>query len=190
MDGSGGVGGWKALKTFSIHQNRVGGGFPFGFNNAPGLQVLKLDRNPINGTVPLFTGWGPSLQKFCCNFCALHGDFPAIDFKSLTGLIEMYWDGNAFTSLPSTLSDIKNLQEISFNINAIRGPFPTNLCTLKSLSDCRVGMDTNCSANNYAGCYPWVQSVPGNLYDCPFPTDCSVCNKSDSPLNPCNSSAV
>jgi hypothetical protein len=181
-DGPAGVGGWRALKEFSIHQNRVSGPFPFGFNNASQLQVLKLDRNPISGTVPLFTGWGSSLQKFCCNFCALSGPFPSMDFSRLTGLVEMYWDGNAFTSLPSGLGDAPNLRELSFNINSITGPFPAALCGLKSLTDCRVGADTNCSANNYAGCYPWLQNVTGNLYNCPLPSSCDVCNKSTSPL--------
>lgn len=181
-DGPAGLGSWRALKEFSIHQNRVSGPFPFGFNNATQLQVLKLDRNPISGTVPLFTGWGASLQKFCCNFCALSGPFPSIDFSRLTGLVEMYWDGNAFTSLPTGLADAPNLKELSFNINNITGPFPAGLCGLKSLTDCRVGADTNCTANNYAGCYPWLQNVSGNLYTCPLPQSCDVCNKSTSPL--------
>jgi hypothetical protein len=182
LDGPAGVASWAKLTQFSIHQNRVSGSFPSGFNNAGGLQVLKLDRNPINGTVPLFTGWGPSLQKFDCNFCALSGPFPDMNFKVLTGLYEMYWDGNAFTSLPTGLGDLPKLGEVSFNINAIRGPFPSGLCSMKTITDCRVGDDTDCNANGYQGCYAWVQNVTGNLYNCPLPSGCAVCNSSTSPL--------
>ena len=51
IDGPSGVGNLTQLTEFSIHQNRVGGPFPASFDAAIGLQVLKLDRNPINGTV-------------------------------------------------------------------------------------------------------------------------------------------
>ena len=182
-DGDAGVGALTALTQFSIHQNRVSGPFPFGFNRAPGLQVLKLDRNPISGQVPLFTGWGAALRTFDCNFCALSGPFPAIDFKPLTGLTQMYWDGNAFTSLPASLGDARALAEVSFNINSIRGAFPAGLCALQSLTDCRVGAGTNCSA--YSACYPWVvaSNASGNLYSCPIPSPCGACDDPKSPLN-------
>lgn len=51
LDGPTGVGNLTQLTEFSIHQNRVGGLFPASFDAATGFQVLKLDRNPINGTV-------------------------------------------------------------------------------------------------------------------------------------------
>ena len=51
VDGASGVGNLTKLVEFSIHQNKVGGRFPAAFDSAPGLQILKLDRNPINGTV-------------------------------------------------------------------------------------------------------------------------------------------
>ena len=181
-DGDAGVGALTALTTFSIHQNRVSGPFPFGFNRAPGLQVLKLDRNPINGTVPRFTGWGAALLTFDCNFCALSGPFPAMDFAALTSLRQMYWDGNAFTSLPASLGDARALAEVSFNINSVRGAFPAGLCALKALTDCRVGAGTNCSF--YSGCYPWVvaNNASGNLYSCPLPAPCGACDDPNSPL--------
>ena len=184
IDGDAGLGALTALTTFSIHQNRVSGPFPFGFNNAPGLQVLKLDRNPITGSVPLFTGWGAALRTFDCNFCALSGPFPAMDFSKLTSLNQMYWDGNAFSSLPASLGDARALTEISFNINSISGAFPVGLCALKSLTDCRVGAGTNCSA--YSACYPWVlkNNASGNVYSCPLPSagSCGACEDPKSPL--------
>ena len=182
VDGAAGVGALTALTEFSIHQNRVSGPFPFGFNNAAGLQVLKLDRNPISGAVPLFTGWGPALHTFDCNFCALSGPFPAMDFSKLTGLAQMYWDGNAFTSLPASLGAVPALAELSFNINSLRGALPAGLCALKSLTDCRVGAGTNCSF--YQGCYPWVvaNNASGNLYACPLPSPCGACDNPKSPL--------
>lgn len=186
LDGAGygaGVGSLTALTTFSIHQNRVTGPFPGGFNNARGMQVLKLDRNPINGSVPLFTGWGAALRTFDCNFCSLTGPFPAIDFSKLTGLTQMYWDGNLFTSLPASLGDARALAGLSFDINSIRGAFPSGLCALKGLSDCRVGADTDCSV--YQACYPWVvaNNATGNLYSCPVPTSCGACGEdAKSPL--------
>lgn len=181
-DGDAGVGALTELTVFSIHQNRVAGAFPFGFNRAPGLQVLKLDRNPISGAVPLFTGWGAALLTFDCNFCALSGPFPAMDFSKLTSLKQMYWDGNAFTSLPASLGDAKALAEVSFNINSVRGEFPAGLCALKALTDCRVGAGTNCSA--YSACYPWVlaNNASGNLYSCPLPSTCGACDDPNSPL--------
>jgi len=182
VDGDAGVGALTALTEFSIHQNRVSGPFPSGFNSAPGLQVLKLDRNPISGAVPLFTEWGAALRTFDCNFCSLSGPFPAMDFSKLTGLTQMYWDGNAFTSLPNSLGDARALAELSFNINSIRGALPAGLCALKSLTDCRVGAGTNCSF--YSACYPWVASnnASGNLYSCPLPSPCGACDNPNSPL--------
>lgn len=178
-----GVGALTALTVFSIHQNRVSGPFPSGFNRAPGLQVLKLDRNPIEGEVPLFNGWGPALQTFDCNFCALSGPFPAMDFSKLTSLKQMYWDGNAFTSLPASLGDARALAAVSFNINSVRGAFPAGLCALKALTDCRVGAGTNCSF--YSACeYPWVvaNNASGNLFTCPLPSPCGACDDPSSPL--------
>ena len=181
-DGDAGIGALTALTVFSIHQNRVSGPFPFGFNRAPGLQVLKLDRNPISGAVPLFTGWGSALLTFDCNFCALSGPFPAMDFGKLSSLRQMYWDGNAFTSLPASLGDARALAAVSFNINSIRGAFPAGLCALKGLTDCRVGSGTNCSF--YSACYPWVvaNNASGNLYSCPLPLSCGACEDPNSPL--------
>ena len=181
-DGATGVGALAALTNFSIHQNRVGGPFPSGFNSAAGMRVLKLDRNPITGSVPLFTGWGAALHTFDCNFCSLTGPFPALNFSKLTGLTQLYWDGNLFTSLPATLGDARNLQEVSFNINNIRGAFPDSLCALKGLTDCRVGAGTSCA--QYQACYPWVvaSNASGNLYSCPLPAQCGACNDPNWPL--------
>jgi hypothetical protein len=133
------------LVEFSIHQNRISGVFPAEFDNCPNLEILKLDRNPITGQVPLFTNL-KKLQTFDCNFCSLSGPFPEIDFASIPDLNEMYWDGNLFTSLPSTFSGLSALTEISFDINNITGPFPSGLCNSKKLTDCRVGSDTSCAA--------------------------------------------
>ena len=182
VDGDAGIGALTALTVFSIHQNRVSGPFPFGFNSAPGLQVLKLDRNPISGEVPLFTGWGGALHTFDCNFCNLSGPFPEMNFAKLTGLTQMYWDGNAFTSLPASLGDALSLELTSFNINSIRGAFPAGLCALKTLTDCRMGAGTNCSY--YDACYPWVVSnnASGNVYSCPLPSPCGACDDPKWPL--------
>ncbi len=113
---------------------------------------------------------------------ALTGAFPAIDFKPLTSLAEMYWDGNGFTSLPASLGGASALTEISFDINNVRGAFPSGLCDLSELTDCRVGVDTDCSV--YQACYPWVKQMnaTGNVYSCPLPKSCGACDNSKSPL--------
>ena len=144
--------------------------------------MLKLDRNPITGSVPLFTGWGAALHTFGCNFCSLSGPFPALNFSQLTGLTQLYWDGNLFTSLPAALGGARSLQVVSFNINNIRGAFPGGLCALKGLTDCRVGAGVGCA--QYQACYPWVvaNNASGNLYSCPLPAQCGACDDPNWPL--------
>lgn len=59
------------------------------FSQLPGLQIIKMGRNPIRGTVPALAG-NTKLQKYNCNFCALGGTFPDI-FTGKPDLIEAYW---------------------------------------------------------------------------------------------------
>ena len=58
-------------------------------------------------------------------------------------LEELYWDGNNFTGpIPPSVSSLKLLTKISFNLNSMSGPIPPGLGKLP-LTDCRIGSDTD-----------------------------------------------
>ena len=170
------------LTQLSLHGNYISGTVPKSLNYCTNLEILKLGRNPINGSFPLT--YLSSLTKAVqmnCNFCALTGIIPDDAFAPFVNMEETYWDGNGFTgSLPSSIGKLKKLTRFSFNINNFTGKMPDNWGkpgNLPLLKDCRVGNDTDLTA--YLANYPWVPKVLGNVYDCPLPKYASgngICN--------------
>eukprot|EP01084_Bolivina_argentea_P142069 249600_1 len=179
----------KNLVSLQNHGNYIYGTIPMALDKCTNLEILKLGRNPINGTIPAFKNLH-KLGKFNCNFCALTGTFPDI-FGSMPDLYQSFWDGNGLTgSIPESIGSLKHLKNVSFNINQMSGTIPQGLCTVMDanypplfyengtrVSDnlpnepCRIGADTNYTL--YQGDYPWIIPVTGNMYSCPLP-NCTV----------------
>eukprot|EP00036_Acanthoecidae_sp_10tr_P019393 CAMPEP_0206308288 /NCGR_PEP_ID=MMETSP0106_2-20121207/11781_1 /ASSEMBLY_ACC=CAM_ASM_000206 /TAXON_ID=81532 /ORGANISM="Acanthoeca-like sp., Strain 10tr" /LENGTH=323 /DNA_ID=CAMNT_0053739321 /DNA_START=69 /DNA_END=1037 /DNA_ORIENTATION=- len=163
------IGRLTAMESFSVHGNYLSGSIPPEMNLMTGLTTFKLGRNPFTGGFPDMRNL-TKLVQFNCNFCSLTG--PVLDiFDNFPNLEFSYWDGNGFTGgLPKSVGKLKKLSRISFNINSLSGPVPTEWVGLAKsgvLTDCRIGADTNLTA--YLANYPWIQSVTGNVYSCPLP---------------------
>ena len=173
---------WLNLKSLQIHGNYLRGTIPSNLDNCHDLEVLKLGRNPISGTIPVYKNL-KKLQKFNCNFCAITGEFPEENLLNMPALQQLFWDGNALNgSLPSTINHLKNLTSMSFNINNLSGYINDSLCD-NPPSDCRIGSDTNYTAYQ-ANLYPWIIKVNGNKYKCPLPSCAAkigqICDPSNS----------
>lgn len=151
----------RNLVEASWHTNHLHGTIPLALDNLP-LQILKLGRNPLTGSLPNFRNL-TQLQHFSCNFCALSGEFPPSVLAGMPQLVNSFWDGNNFEgALPTAFP--QSLQRTSFNINSFSGAVPDALCTLPALWDCRIGADTDLAP--YQADYPWVKPVKGNVYAC------------------------
>lgn len=161
-----GVGAMKAIQSFQVHGNFISGTIPQEIDELTNVVILKLGRNPITGTLPLFKNLKRVVQ-FNCNFCALHGEFPDM-FAYMPSLEISYWDGNGFSgSLPHSLGVAKKLKRLSFNINSFTGAIPEGICGIPAGEhggDCRIGADTQLGP--YQAFYPWLLHAKGNLYDC------------------------
>jgi len=161
-----GIGSMRAIESFQAHGNFITGTIPQEINQLVNVVILKLGRNPITGTLPLFTDLKKVVQ-FNCNFCALTGTFPEM-FGHMPSLQVSYWDGNGFHgSLPTSIGLAKQLKRLSFNVNNFTGPIPESICGIpagQKGGDCRIGADTELGP--YQAFYPWILPVRGNYYDC------------------------
>lgn len=179
----------KSLNHIRLPHCNIRSRFHASFANMSALVELKLERNPIFGSVPFFTH-NPKLEKLACNFCALTGEFPDC-WSCCPKLQHLVFDGNGLHgALPSSLALLSSLKELGLNINnfslataAVCAPFGGVGGTGRH---CHVGSDRNLTA--YDANYPWI--VPGvrNIYRCPLPA-CMVgagaCNSSKSLVAPC-----
>jgi len=156
----------KAIESFQVHGNYISGTIPQEIDELTNVVILKLGRNPITGTLPLFKNL-KSVVQFNCNFCALSGEFPDM-FGYMPSLEVSYWDGNGFHgSLPASLGVAKKLTRLSFNINNFTGAIPEGICNIpagQKGGDCRIGADIELGP--YQAFYPWLLPVKGNYYDC------------------------
>jgi len=161
-----GMHGMKAIESFQVHGNFISGTIPQEIDTLTNLVILKLGRNPITGTLPLFKNLKKVVQ-FNCNFCALTGEFPDM-FGHMPSLQITYWDGNGFHGkLPPSIGLATKLTRLSFNINNFTGTIPESICDIpagQKGGDCRIGADTELGP--YQAFYPWLLPVHGNYYDC------------------------
>lgn len=186
-----------AITSLQLHGNFISGSIPAQFEALQQVEILKLGRNPISGTLPVLKL--PKAIQFNCNFCALSGSFPDM-FAGLPSLQITYWDGNGFTGrLPPSLSVAAKLTRLSFNVNQFEGDIPPGICNIPAgdgpdtpdvAHDCRIGSDTSLEA--YSANYPWIIKGHGNLYNCATIPECArvgSCNKTNgvkivNPLSP------
>lgn len=192
-----GFGSMTQMTSLQIHGNYFNGTVPKSLGNLKKVTILKLGRNPLTGTLPVFAL--PKVIQFNCNFCALTGAFPDDFFDLMPSIQISYWDGNGFTgTLPSSIARAKTLTRVSFNLNQFSGKIPPGICNTPAgdgpntpdvAHDCRIGADTDYAV--YQANYPWIIKGNGNMYDCPVPA-CAVqgsCNKTAgkavvNPLSP------
>lgn len=163
--------------------------FPTTFALMRNLVELKLERNPVRGTIPFFRNMS-RLEKLACNFCALTGTIPDC-WDCCPKLQHLVFDGNALSgSIPSSIRYLSSLKELAFNINNITSA-TDDLCVPFAAPrgngrHCHVGSDNNYAS--YMAEYPWIIPQQGNRFRCPLPScmqGAGECNSTQSPVDPC-----
>eukprot|EP01084_Bolivina_argentea_P035431 65716_1 len=160
------------------------------------LNVLKIGRQPLHGTLPFFKYKYPSLTKFAINFAALNGTIPDM-FDNFPNIEHLVLDGNGFEgNIPQSIGRLKHLKELGLNMNNLSGVIEYTFCDVWNISDiisdsvhCHIGSDINYSGDPYYANYEWIIPVNGDQYKCPLPWCCvnnSICNASaQSYIKPC-----
>jgi hypothetical protein len=183
----------RTLQHLRVPHCLISTEFHASFINMSSLVELKLERNPVRGSIPSFAAM-PHLEKLACNFCALTGAIPDV-WACCPKLKHLVFDGNGLTgALPASLALLTDLQEVAFNINNLTVA-TSGICTafgqrkrdaLGNGRHCHVGSDSNYTS--YDANYPWIIRDVRNEYACPLPAclvGAGICNNSQSIVDRC-----
>ncbi|WP_177236632.1 FG-GAP-like repeat-containing protein [Spirosoma endophyticum] len=97
------------------------------------VSQLRLDNNPLVGTLPASLGTLTNLQTLILSDNQLSGSIPA-SLGMLTNLLHLDLSNNLFTdSIPSSFGSLKSIQSIQLNNNKLSGSIPASLTTLPYL---------------------------------------------------------
>lgn len=126
----------SAMQNFSANSANVTGKIPefFGADNFPGLSLLHLAFNRLEGGLPLSFS-GSQIQSLWVNGQESNGKLSGkIDVvQNMTLLNEVWLHSNAFSGPLPDFSGLKDLESLSLRDNAFTGPVPSSLSGLKSL---------------------------------------------------------
>ena len=148
------------LKEVQLANNKISGTIPTSLQAWKELKLLDMSRNVISGPLPdVVVGGLNELVELNLSFNALTGRLPdlwrsSLEFldlenNQLTGpvspsigiLQDLRWlrlGYNSFTSLPSDIISLQNLQELSVTNNRLQGPILPELGFLKRLKSLRL----------------------------------------------------
>ncbi|XP_030452045.1 receptor protein kinase TMK1 [Syzygium oleosum] len=126
----------SALQNFSANSANVTGKVPdfFGANDFPGLTLLHLAFNDLEGGLPPSFS-GSQIQSLWLNGMAGSGKLGGrIDvIANMTSLKEVWLHSNSFSGLLPDFSGLQDLQTLSLRDNLFTGPVPSSLTGLQSL---------------------------------------------------------
>ncbi|XP_055803541.1 probable LRR receptor-like serine/threonine-protein kinase At3g47570 [Solanum dulcamara] len=96
--------------------------------NSKQFRLLILSLNPLNAMLPKSISNLSSLEMFYAEGCHLKGYLPN-EIRNLRNQYSL--KDNDFTGIiPTTVSSLEKLQQLSLGANRISGPFPVALCDL------------------------------------------------------------
>jgi len=130
------IGNWELVRGIELSFNRLTGGLPGSISSMVWLTELNLEMNDLSGPLPSAElGTLTNLFKLSLGGNSFSGVIPS-ELGLLTKLRYLYLELNQFTSLPTTIGNLVNLNVLSLFENKLQGPIPSevgNLAKLESL---------------------------------------------------------
>lgn len=119
------------LQVLRLYNNFLSGRIPPEVLSMPSLQVLDLEYNMFNETLPSTISM-PSATEIVLYHNKLTGPLPVQWNTPMLQILSV--SSNAFTGpLPESLGHLKNLQQLVASRNKLSGPFPTSFGYLINL---------------------------------------------------------
>jgi LRR receptor-like serine/threonine-protein kinase FLS2 len=106
------------------------------FTNCRELKWLRLENNPLNGTLPISIGnFSESLEEFSASECNIKGTIPK-QIGNLSNLLELHLQGNELAGpIPTTVGGMRELQGLYLQGNRLRGSITNSICHLRNLAE-------------------------------------------------------
>ncbi|KDP25825.1 hypothetical protein JCGZ_22547 [Jatropha curcas] len=164
----------SALQNFSANSANISGSIPQFFGDFPGLTILHLAFNELEGGLPASFS-GSQIQSLWLNGQTsrnkLTGTIDVI--QNMTLLKDIWLHSNGFSGPLPDFSGLKDLQVLSIRDNSFTGPVPLSLVNLESLTV------VNLTNNLFQGRMPVFKSSvavdmskDSNSFCLPSPDDC------------------
>ena len=127
------IGGLKYLKYLHLQYNNLTGTFPSSWGNLANLQHLILYSNHFNSpSIP--SSWRGMKHMEEIHLDSITGSVPSWIGRSWPQLQVLFmWNGSLTGELPTSLCDLKQLEQIDLVRNSLTGEIPTCLCELTAL---------------------------------------------------------
>ena len=158
----------RHLMRLEMYNNSLGGALPSTITNlSSSLEVLRLERNKIEGTIP--DGWerflNISMLKFGVN--KLRGKIPD-SFGKLNSLKVMFLEENELSGeIPPSLGNLSGLLELSLGGNQQRGKIPLSLGDLSKLQSLDLSSN-DCGSNACGSKARWLWTIFHNVRSMTF----------------------
>ena len=133
------VGSFKSLKVLKLESNNFSGVLPDSIWELNQLLELSFAHNQFEGNIPASITKLKELKVLCANHCCLNGELSVetIRFISMMQVdskrhVDLAANEPGFT-LPSSMGDLNDLNELSLRDCSIRGSIPQSLGLLEGL---------------------------------------------------------
>ena len=128
------LGSWGQVRGIDLSFNKLSGRLPSAFGSMTWLTELTLEMNDLSGTLPAAGLRGlANLFKLSLGGNNLIGTLPT-EIGYLTKLKYLYLELNQFSSLPTDIGRLENLNVLSFFENKIEGIIPSEIGGLTKLA--------------------------------------------------------
>ncbi|XP_031120635.1 probable leucine-rich repeat receptor-like serine/threonine-protein kinase At3g14840 [Ipomoea triloba] len=139
------------VQSIILNGQDLQGVLPSALVKLPFLKIIDLNRNYLNGTIPL--EWASTkLEYLSLTVNRLSGPIPKY-LANITALVYLNLENNLFNgTVPPELGKLANLQNLILDDNYLTGELPKELNGLTKLTELRL------SRNNFTGKMPSFQS--------------------------------
>lgn len=126
--------GCKELVNLFVHDNKLGGFFPYEVSLLTSLYELHMSNNKFTGTIPGELGSSTNLISLKVDNNQIHGEIPDYLFRNMNNLKEFYCNNNLLTgNIPTSLSSLKQVHTFALNYNKLISFIPPEIGNMTSL---------------------------------------------------------
>ncbi|WVZ79469.1 hypothetical protein U9M48_027043 [Paspalum notatum var. saurae] len=133
----------SSLQELYLTNNQLSGEIPVALFNSTSLQILALGLNRFVGSIPTFTNTDSPLQYLILQNHTIH-------FRKFFFPVILFLGDNKFHgSIPLSIGEIPNLQQLDMSYNILSGTVPASIFNISALVYLGMGM------NNLTGEIPY-----------------------------------
>lgn len=122
------------LRVLSLGANQINGEIPMSLSDCLNLEILDLSRNQINGTLPAFLGGLPRLSELNLSFNRLSGSIPSEIGNGCRSLKHLDLSGNLLVrGIPGNVGNCSELRSLLLFSNMLEDILPAELGRLTNL---------------------------------------------------------